>query len=150
LIAPWLVSRFCPSEHRHDLLMLQVYTILSARMAEAAESAAQAASQAVLESHQQKQQDADMAAADTEGDNADAAAQQQQDRQQQQQEAEAAAAAQAQAARQLVLAQVRGFSMAFRSQVVALGLTQQVVQAVEEMGLEADLKAALLAPLGVA
>jgi hypothetical protein len=104
----------------------------------------------VLESHQQKQQDADMAAADTEGDNADAAAQQQQDRQQQQQEAEAAAAAQAQAARQLVLAQVRGFSMAFRSQVVALGLTQQVVQAVEEMGLEADLKAALLAPLGVA
>lgn len=132
------------------LVLLQVYNILSARIAEAAEAAAHAASAAVLDAHQQKQQDADMAAADAEGEDADAAEKQQQDQEQQLQDAETAAAAQAQAARQLVLAQVRGFSMAFRSQVVALGLTQQVAQAVEEMGLDADMKAALLAPLGLA
>jgi hypothetical protein len=124
---------------------LQAFTILADRIAEAAEDAAAAASAAELEARQQKQQqDADMAAADAEGD---AAAGEQQ---QQEGDAEEAAATKGQAARQLVLAQVRGFCMAFRSQVVALGLTQQVAAAVEDRGLDADLKAALLAPLGLA
>lgn len=140
-------------QHSHsekNCVWLQAFTILAGRIAEAAEAAAAAASAAELEARlqkQQQQQDADMAAADAEGDAADG---QQQDEQQQQVDAEKAAAAKGQAARQLVLAQVRGFVMAFRSQVVALGLTQQVAAAVEEMGLQADLKAALLAPLGLA
>ena len=135
-------------------MWLQAFTILAGRIAEAAEAAAAAASAAELEARLQKQQQqqqvADMAATDAEGDAADGGQQQQADEQQQQVDAKEAAAAKGQAARQLVLAQVRGFCMAFRSQVVALGLTQQVAAAVEERGLDADLKAALLAPLGLA
>lgn len=142
-------------QHSHrgktTVVWLQAFTILAGRIAEAAQAAAAAASAAELEAQlqkQQQQQDADMAAADAEGGAADG--QQQDEQQQQQVDAEEAAAAKGQAARQLVLAQVRGFCMAFRSQVVALGLTQQVAAAVEERGLDADLKAALLAPLGLA
>lgn len=131
-------------------MFLQVFSILAGRITDAAESAGQAASAAVLEAQAQKQQqaqqDADMA--DAEG--ADAAGDKQLHDEQQQQAAEAEAAAKAQAARQLVLAQVRGFSMAFRSQVVELGLTQSIVQAVEALGLDPELRAALLAPFVLA
>jgi DNA-directed RNA polymerase sigma subunit (sigma70/sigma32) len=131
-----------------------VFSVLSGRIAEAVEAAGQAAAAAELEAQQQQQQDAEMAAADGEGADADTDAQQQQQQQQdpeqQKADAEAAAAAKARAAQQLVLAQVRGFVMSVRSEVVGLGLTGRVLETVEgcEMGPEA--RAALLGPLGLA
>jgi hypothetical protein len=69
---------------------------------------------------------------------------QQQERQQQQEDR---AAADAESARQLCLAQVRGFSCSQRSRLVQLGLTQQLLQYVQEQQLDNDVEAALLGPL---
>jgi len=68
---------------------------------------------------------------------------QEEERQQQQDRA----AADAESARQLCLAQVRGFSCSQRSRVVQLGLTQQLLHYVQEQQLDDDVKAALLGPL---
>jgi len=129
--------------------LLQVFSILAGRIAEAAESAAQAAAAAEEATQQlkqqQQQQDTEMA-----GEGEEQQQQQQQDEQPAAEDVAAAAAAKAEAARQLVLAQVRGFSMSFRSQVVQLGLTGRVMQAVEQQGLAPDMRAALLGPLGLA
>lgn len=154
----------CTRTHlQYTCLITQVFSILAQRMAHAADEAAQAASEAELAFQQQKQQqDADMAAAaaaeaEAANNEQDGDQQQQQkvpppqpDPQQQQQIVEAAAAARAEAARRLVLAQVQGFSMMFRSEVAALGLTQRLLDTVESCGLEQGMRAALLAPLGLA
>lgn len=137
----------------HHVLSLQVFNILAGRITEAADAAAQAAAAqaaaaAAAKQQQQQQQDEAMAVDGAEGEGQEGKQQQQDE--QQQEDVEAAAAAKAEAARQLVLAQVRGFSMAFRSQVVQLGLTERVLQAVEGVGLQPDMQAALLAPLGLA
>eukprot|EP00775_Hariotina_reticulata_P013002 gene13002-13131_t len=65
----------------------------------------------------------------------------------QQPQQEDRAAADAESARQLCLAQARGFACSQRSRLVQLGLTNQLLQYVEEQQLDDDLKAALLGPL---
>jgi hypothetical protein len=88
--------------------------------------------------------------ADEEQDGAEAEEQQ---KQQQQAAAAAAAAAvaAAEAARRLCLAQMQGFSLAYSSQVVSLGLGEQLLQHVESLALEdQDVRAAILGPLYLA
>lgn len=133
-----------PLVQRLSQMLQQHGSFLLGKGTQLRNSASAAVLEAAAQRQQQAQQDADMA--DAEG--ADAAGDKQLE--QQQAAAGAEAAAKAQAARQLVLAQVRGFSMAFRSQVVELGLTQSIVQAVEALGLDPELKAALLAPFVLA
>lgn len=68
--------------------------------------------------------------------------------QQQQQEAAAAAVAAAEAARRLCLVQMQGFSRSYSSQVVGLGLAQQLLAAVDGLALQDDdVRAAILGPL---
>lgn len=98
-----------------------------------AEQAAQAAADAGAE-------DPDAMAAD-----GDAAEQESPEERQERRRAEAAAAAES--ARRLCLAQMEGFSRLHRSEVVDLGLTQQLLQHVDTLILENDTRAAVLGPL---
>lgn len=66
-------------------------------------------------------------------------------------EAAADAAAQAEAARRLCLAQMHGFSLMYRSQVVQLQLADQLLQHVDALAVDdVDVRAAILGPLHLA
>lgn len=66
---------------------------------------------------------------------------------QQRRRAEAAAAAES--AKRLCLAQMEGFSRLHRSEVVELGLTEQLLQHVDSLVVENQTRAAILGPLHV-
>lgn len=119
------------------LLSCQAYKGLIPRLLDAlvavAESAAQAAADAGLDAP-----DDAMAA---EG------AEQEETPQDREERRRAEVAAAAESAKRLCLAQMEGFSRSHRSQVVELGLTDQLMQHVDSMVLGDDVRTAVLGPL---
>jgi hydrogenase maturation factor HypF (carbamoyltransferase family) len=123
--------------------VLQAFQGLIGRLLEALAAAAQQAADAEATAAA-----ADAAAADKQQEEQEG--EEQQDSQQQQDAAAAAAAAlaAAEAARRLCLAQMQGFSRMYCSQVVQLGLAEQLLQHVDSLELqEQDVRAAVLGPL---
>jgi hypothetical protein len=138
-------DRFCWCIHLTLLrgyVVLQAFQGLISRLLEALAATAQQAADAEAAAAAA----ADAAAADEQEE--DQEGEEQQDGQQQQQEAAAAELAAAEAARRLCLAQMQGFSRMYCSQVVQLGLAEQLLQHVDSLALqEQDVRAAILGPM---
>jgi hypothetical protein len=119
---------------------LQAFQGLISRLQQALAAIAQQAADA------QAAADAAAAAADEQQDGQE---EEEQQEARQQQDAAAAAVAAAEAARRLCLVQMQGFSRMYSSQVVMLGLAQQLLQAVDDAlgGQEGGVRAAILGPL---